>query len=290
MGFRDVAIGKGADSLVQLLGHAVRHQGPGRVDQHDVDRAKHEEALSHAERVLAKHRKTVAAESAADGRPRLPPRLFDQVEGHDSIKGLLRNALESEKPVHVLLVGPPASGKTQLLQAIAALPRSRYATGPTISSSGLFSYLLDHPETRHLVIDELEKAAEPDLYMLLTLMESGKITRLQHRAIEEESRTVWVFAAVNDVRGLPQPLLSRFVRLDLRAYSLEETREITEKVLIKREGVAPARAREIAAKTAARSRDPRDGIQVARLTQNGGAIDPVVEQVMASKVGRERVP
>jgi Holliday junction DNA helicase RuvB len=285
VGFKEQAIATGASALTQLLGHAVRHQGPGRVDQDDVDRAQHEEALSHAERVLEKHRATAAAAAPDDGRIRIPPRFFGQIEGHEPVKRLLTRALEAEKPVHVLIVGPPGCGKTQLLQVIATLPNARYATGPTISTSGLFTYLLDHPATRILVIDEIEKAPETDLYLLLTLMESGVITRMQHRRIEEEHRTVWVFAAANDAGALPPALVSRFVRLDLRAYSVEETRSITERVLIKREGVAPARAREIASKTAARSRDPRDGIQVARLTRGGEPIDPVLAQVVPSKVG-----
>jgi holliday junction DNA helicase RuvB len=289
MGFRDEVISNGVTSISQLLGHAVRTQGPGRVDQHDVDRARHEEALSHADQVLERHRQQVAAETPAEklrAADRIPRDLFEPVEGHEPIKRILRRALEAEKPVHVLLVGPPGSGKTQLLQALARLPNSRYATGPTISTSGLFSYLLDHPECRILIVDEIDKAAESDLYVLLTLMESGVITRLQHRAIEEERRTVWVFAAANDASQLPQALASRFVRLDLRAYSLEETRQITERVLIKREGIRPARAREIARKTAERSRDPRDAIQVARLTPHGEPIDPVLDQVAPASKNR----
>lgn len=289
---RDHLIGQGIASVTQLLGHAVRYQGPGRVDRHDVDRARHEEALSHAERVLEKHRQLQQehmAEPADDGRIRIPPRLFDDVEGHARVKQLLRAALETEKPVHVLLVGLPGSGKTQFLQAIARLPHSRYATGPTMSTSGLFTYLLEHAETRILVIDELDKAQEPDQYLLLTLMESGKITRLQHHAVEEESRTVWVFAAANSPAPLVEPLQRRFVRIDLHPYTVEETRRISEHVLVKREGLSRERAREIARKTA-HSRDPRDAIQVGRLTAQGGPIDPVIAQVIPSRAAENRVP
>jgi hypothetical protein len=118
MGFRDVAIGKGADALASLLGHAVRHQGPGRIDQYDVAHAQnHKDALDHAERVLEKHRETVAPVVEPDGRYHVPPRLFDEIEGHEPVKRILRRALEAEKPVHMLLVGPPGCGKNQLLQA-----------------------------------------------------------------------------------------------------------------------------------------------------------------------------
>jgi holliday junction DNA helicase RuvB len=268
-------------SCTQLLGHAVKLRRAGPPPP-PLDDAGHRAALAAADRTLAEHPASISSSSSS--KPALPPRLFDPVEGHEPAKRLLRRALLAPAPVHVLLVGPPGSGKTQLLQRIATLPNSRYATGPTISSSGLFTYLLDHPATRQLVIDELDKAAEPDLYMLLTLMESGKITRLQHRAIEEESRIVWVFAAANSDADFPAPLRDRFVRIPFAPYSEAEARAIIERVLVKREGVTPARARAIAAAVAARSRDPRDAVQVARLAPGGVDFEPVLEQVIPSKV------
>ena len=38
--------------------------------------------------------------------------LFSNIVGYNDIKKLFRMSLSSEKPVHVLLVGPPASAKT----------------------------------------------------------------------------------------------------------------------------------------------------------------------------------
>ena len=38
--------------------------------------------------------------------------LFDNIVGYDDIKTLFNLSFSSEKPVHILLVGPPASAKT----------------------------------------------------------------------------------------------------------------------------------------------------------------------------------
>jgi holliday junction DNA helicase RuvB len=282
MALKDQILSTGVSSLAQLLGHGVRLRRSPRALPEPDDSA-HREAVKQAEAALKTHGSRGTNTDLQKSRDGIPPRLFDAIVGHEITKRILRRALLAPRPVHVLLIGPPGSGKTQFLQAIARLPNARYATGPTISSSGLFTYLLDHPACRFLIIDEIEKATEGDLYMLLTLMESGKITRLQHRAIEEEERTVWVFAAANDDRALPEPLRARFVRLELHAYTEAEAAAVIELVLIKREGVKPARAREIAAKVAARSRDPRDAVQVARLTQGGGELEPVLDQVMGEQ-------
>jgi holliday junction DNA helicase RuvB len=282
MGFRDAAINHGAQAVTGWLGHAVRH--PKHPFEPPANQDEDRPTLRQAEDALARH-KAAGAEAPGGNQPVvIPARLFADVEGHHDVKAILGRALASQRPVHILLVGPPGSGKSLLLQAIATLPRSRYAVGGATSSSGLVAYLLEKPETRFLVIDELDKADPADLYALYGLMESGTVTRLQHGHSELERRTVWVFAAANDDRALPPALASRFVRQPMPAYTQAEARQVMERVLVRREGLSPARAREIADATAARSRDPRDAIQVARLAGKRDPIGPLLDQVAPSKL------
>jgi holliday junction DNA helicase RuvB len=282
-GFRELLIQQSANLSGQLAGQAIRSRRPVYSEPVlEVERP----ALADAEALLARHRTYVDAEKAGEGvpaEPGIPANLFAEIEGHDDVKRLLRAALGSKKPVHVLLVGPPGSGKSQFLQAIASLPRARYAVGGATSSSGLIGYLLEKPQTRILAIDELDKADPADLYALYSLMESGLVTRMQHGATEEQKRDVWVFAAANGTDKLPPALASRFVRLDLPTYTPEQVEQITQTVLVRREGVSPARAKAIAKATAARSRDPRDGVQVGRLAQETEPIEPLVSQVIPAK-------
>ena len=45
-------------------------------------------------------------------------KIFEDVVGYDDIKKVFRMALKSDEPIHVLLVGPPASAKTMFLEAL----------------------------------------------------------------------------------------------------------------------------------------------------------------------------
>ena len=51
------------------------------------------------------------SEPVAEKPPRPEP-LFDSIVGYDDVKKLFQMSLSSDKPVHILLVGPPASAKT----------------------------------------------------------------------------------------------------------------------------------------------------------------------------------
>jgi len=51
---------------------------------------------------------TEIEEGAEEGK--IPNDLFDFIIGHDELKNLLFRSIHAEKPVHVLLVGPPVMG------------------------------------------------------------------------------------------------------------------------------------------------------------------------------------
>jgi hypothetical protein len=42
-------------------------------------------------------------------------KIFEDIVGYDDIKKVFRMALKSDEPIHILLVGPPASAKTPTL-------------------------------------------------------------------------------------------------------------------------------------------------------------------------------
>jgi len=58
---------------------------------------------------------TKAYEKPQDEILTLPDDMFEDIIGHDDIKELLAAALLAEKPVHVLLAGPPALAKSLFL-------------------------------------------------------------------------------------------------------------------------------------------------------------------------------
>ena len=197
--------------------------------------------------------------------PKLPKDAFDVIVGHDATKELLRRALAAPRPVHVLLSGPPATAKTLLLGDVARIPGARYALGSTTTKAGILDYLMAQPTCRVLVIDELDKGSLADYAALLSLMETGLISRLQHGRAEHERRQVWVIAGANKIDHLPAELLSRFAIRAIYPYSVREFETVATEVLVRREQVDPEVAREIARALRGHTTDVRTAVRCARL-------------------------
>ena len=159
-----------------------------------------------------------------------PDRLFDPIIGFDDIKEIFQLSINADKPVHLLLVGPPASAKSLFMSCLTKLDRSYYAVGSSSTKSGIFDYLFEH-RPRYFIIDEIEKMNKRDQASLLGLMESGLLSELKHRQQRETQLKTWVFASANDADKLLAPLLTRFTIIHLKPYTKEEFVEIAVHVL-----------------------------------------------------------
>ena len=79
-------------------------------------------------------------------------RLFGPVIGFEDLKEIFQLSLHTDKPVHILLVGPPASVKSLFMSCLTKLERSYYAVGSSSTKSGIFDYLFVH-RPRYFIID-----------------------------------------------------------------------------------------------------------------------------------------
>jgi len=213
----------------------------------------------------------VPAEMPPDQKISLPDDLFEDIIGHDEVKDLLRASLLAEKPVHVLLVGPPALAKTLFLWDIerAAGEKAVWLVGSATSKAGLWDLVAER-QPKVLLIDELDKMNAADTAALLSVMEGGRLVRAKvgrELSLQHEIRVV---AATNRVYGLSPELLSRFAVRKIEAYSRSDYFTVVKGVLVRREGVANATAEEIAAKLDGRTQDVRDAVRVARLAPQLG--------------------
>ena len=50
--------------------------------------------------------------------------LFDDIVGFVDVKSLFEMAIKAERPVHLLLCGPPSSGKSLFMSSLTKLERS----------------------------------------------------------------------------------------------------------------------------------------------------------------------
>jgi MoxR-like ATPase len=283
--YRVIAARQAAGFGTSWLAERVRNRHTGKPAEPapEPDR----KALRDAEKLLAGQEPEggTAAELVA-GPLLVPDDLFVEIEDRDEAKLVLIRALRAKEPVHVLLDGPAATGKSELLKAIARLPNSRWAAGGATSSSGLIEYLLERPGTQILIVDELDKADMRDLHALYGLMQSGQVSRLQHGATESFTRKVRVFASANDLSNIPSPLLSRFWRVTCRPYTPEQLRAINKRTA-EREGLSPAAATRLSDQVSARTSDPRVARDLARMGGPDGEFDDLLAHVTPPKAGKD---
>ncbi|MCK9526846.1 MAG: ATP-binding protein [Limnochordia bacterium] len=210
-------------------------------------------------------------EATEIGKLDLPQDLFTDIIGHGDVKDLLRAALCAEKPVHVLLVGPPALAKTLFLWDIerACGELACWLVGSAASKAGLWDLVvLKRP--RLLLIDELDKMSTIDTAALLSMMEGGRLVRAKKGRELELTHQIWVVATSNRLQSLSPELLSRFAIRRISAYSRADYVGVVKGVLVHREDVSPEVAEEIAQRLDGRSQDVRDAIRVARLAPELG--------------------
>jgi Holliday junction DNA helicase RuvB len=174
--------------------------------------------------------------------------LFDSIIGYNDIKRLFNLSFSSEKPVHILLVGPPASAKTLFMLSCMKLERSYFTLGSHSTKSGMMDYLFQK-RPRYLVIDEIEHMPIKDQTALLSLMETGIIVETKYKKTR-----------------------------DTQQYKYEAFQEVAIH-LLSREGIS----REIAIATAEtvwskmKSKDIRDCVKIGHLAKTKDDVDWIAE-------------
>jgi Holliday junction DNA helicase RuvB len=202
----------------------------------------------------------------------LPEDLFQDIIGHDEVKELLRASLMAEKPVHVLLTGPPALAKTLFLWDIerACGEKAIWLLGSATSKAGLWDLVAER-QPQVLLIDEMDKMNATDTAALLSMMEGGRLVRAKVGRQLDLQNPIWVVAATNRIDMLSPELRSRFSIRRLNPYSRDEYLTVVKGVLVRRENTSQELAEEIAQRLDGRSQDVRDSIRVARLAPQLGA-------------------
>jgi Holliday junction DNA helicase RuvB len=210
-----------------------------------------------------------------------PEPLFDSIVGYSDVKRLFHLSLSSEKPVHLLLVGPPASAKTLFMVECMRLERSYFTLGSHSTKSGMIDYLFDK-RPRYLIVDEIEHMPMKDQTALLSLMETGILAETKFQKTRNTHLKTWVFASSNATDRMLTPLLSRFVVLHFKQYSFGSFREVCAHIL-SREGVTSDVATAIAETvwTRLKSKDIRDCIKIGRLAKTKEDVEWIAQTLRA---------
>ena len=210
-------------------------------------------------------------ETPQGGKLEVPEDIFEDIIGHPEVKDLLSASLMAEKPVHVLLSGPPALAKTLFLWDIerAGGELAIWLVGSATSKAGLWDVVAEK-QPKVLLIDELGTMNAADTAALLSIMEGGRLVRAKKGRELDTRVEIKVVAATNRLYGLSPELLSRFAVRKIEAYSRLDYQKVVRGVLVRRENVEPELAQEIAQRLDGRSQDVRDSVRVARLAPQLG--------------------
>ena len=177
--------------------------------------------------------------------------FFSELEGNELMKKALACALLStpEEPVHVLIVGDPAGGKTLARDIIARkLGPEIELVGANATRSGLVCNLatgepgvLAYSHGKIVLVDEFDKIPGQDVEYCLELLSNGKCSvhsARVHETIESHFvmiafanpvETVFMEEPIKEI-GLPPILLSRFALI----VKAEELGADLRKALLKR--------------------------------------------------------
>jgi len=197
--------------------------------------------------------------------------MFSDIVGYDDLKELLREELQVDKPIHVLLVGPPALAKTLFLWDVERTwgEQAMWLVGSATSRAGLWDAVAEK-RPRILLIDELDKMTATDTAALLSLMEKGRLVRMKVNRRLDLELDVWVVACANRIYKMSPELLSRFRVYQIHEYNASEFREVVTSALVTHENVSKDEAAEIATRLVGKCHDVRDAVRVARLSKRVG--------------------
>ena len=110
--------------------------------------------------------------------------FFDYIIGYNDVKKFLRMSINTEEPVHILLIGPPASAKTMFIKSMMMKLNSSYFTdGSNSTKAGMLEYIFDN-KPKYLLIDEIDKMSTKDQTFLLNLMETGRYLKQNMQRLE----------------------------------------------------------------------------------------------------------
>jgi len=120
--------------------------------------------------------------------------------------------------IHTLLVGPPGSGKTEVLLWLKHYLNAHFVNAEYASKVGLTGDargeltpgVLAEADGMILAIDELDKMSWRDQSALLQAMEEGEYTIVKGKHRARFRARVRVVAAANDIDRIQKPLLDRF--------------------------------------------------------------------------------
>src|SRR5215471_8440904 len=82
---------------------------------------------------------------------------FSNIAGYDDVKNIINRVLSSEENFNLLLVGPPASSKTQFLMEIMKTREGKTVYFDATNTTNRILQVLEEEKPDRVLLDELDK-------------------------------------------------------------------------------------------------------------------------------------
>jgi KaiC/GvpD/RAD55 family RecA-like ATPase len=220
------------------------------------------------------------------------------VIGYQDIKNILDAVINNttKKKTHTLIAGAPGTSKTVFLKTIETSLRKQginvhYLDATTLSSSGVIQYMFDN-EIQFCLLDELDKLEKEHQKVFLNLLESGILQETKfgigknknERIRKKDCKDIIVIATANYIEKIIKPLKTRFLPLNIHAYTKQQFYDIGVQLLTqqynKSKDISYYIVDQIWNIYAIKQNKPpnlRQAVQVATLTTNDkSSIDPIL--------------
>lgn len=168
------------------------------------DFAKNENALDHLDKIIA---------------PDIVGKQYEMVRKVILLALASHGTTENRSRIHVLLLGSPGTGKSEMLRWIKLNCYSKFVDAQYTSKVGLVGDargnditpgMLAECDGKIICIDELDKMSFRDQYALLESMEQGEYTIVKGKHKRSFNARVTVIASANERDKIYRALLDRF--------------------------------------------------------------------------------
>lgn len=163
---------------------------------------------------------------------------FASVAGYKDLLDIVERAENAQESYNLGFQGPPACGKTIILDEISRRygDRCYYCDGSSTTAPGLKDSIEEMwsqgKKVECIIIDEADKMAEKDQKGLLNLLEKGKMISMRvKKQYNFEIPKLKVYISLNDEENLYPAFASRFRMLYLPEYDYEQFLQVVKKML-----------------------------------------------------------
>lgn len=228
-------------------------------------------------------------------RPAAPPTdqdVFGHIRGHEGAKVVLRAALRNGD-THVLMVGPPGSGKSAFMMALEnRVPGVVYRDSKMVRPAGLQNLLASDPPI--LLLDEFDNMTQQCYETLSVPMEHGRVVKETDREQIDVDIGTQIIASANRTDPIPNEILSRFEDFEFEPYDEEEYYEVCEYMLVRQFEWIESKedARQIAeiAYEKSEETDPRNARDLAQLADSVEEAERLAKAIHDPDADMEAVP